>query len=75
MCFVCFRSEVCVCSGWSLLNVCQCEIVVYWWLLSVLDAGYASRLLTADMRVLRINEESLDVSCTQSVVLSLSDFD
>jgi len=32
-------------------------------LFDICTAGYSSRLLTSDMRVLRINEQSLDVSC------------
>jgi len=35
---------------------------------AVAGAGFASRLLTSDMRLLRINEQSLDVSCTLSTV-------
>jgi len=42
-------------------------------LLDMCSAGFASRLLTSDMRVLRINEESLDVSFTiHSYVLSVN---
>ena len=48
----------------NLLDVFCCEVVAYCHFTGLSDvcfAGYSSQLLTSDVRVLRINAQSLDV--------------